>query len=234
MLRTLPLILAQLPDPRIVRVLVRSLALTLLLFACLWWGLDALLTGIDTSGWPGWLRQGYDAGDDWLALPVVLLALFFLFPAVATAVIGLFLDDVVAAVEDRHYRHAPAAHRITIGRNIGLALASGGRVLLWNLLALPLYILLLFTGVGAFLLFLAINGWLLGRDYLEMVAARHLRRHSTRDWLRAHRAQRLGVGLVTSLLFVVPFANLLAPIVGAALATHAFHANKPEVVHASR
>ena len=234
MLRSLPLILGQLPDPRIVRVLIRSLTLTLLLFACLWWGLDALLTGVDTSGWPAWLRQGYGAGDDWLALPIVLLALFFLFPAVATTVIGLFLDDVVAAVEDRHYPHAPAAHPVGIARNVGLALASGARVLLWNLLALPLYVLLLFTGVGAFLLFLAINGWLLGRDYLEMVAARHLRHRPTLDWLRAHRAQRFAVGLVTSLLFLVPFANLLAPVIGAALATHAFHANKPEVVHASR
>jgi uncharacterized protein involved in cysteine biosynthesis len=34
--------------------------------------------------------------------------------------------------------------------------------------------------------------------------------------------------MLTSLLYLVPFVNLLAPLLGAAMATHVFHQNAVE------
>jgi CysZ protein len=68
-----------------------------------------------------------------------------------------------------------------------------------------------------------LNAVLLGRDLGEMVAVRHLDRSAARDWVRGHRWQLSLLGLVVTGLFLVPIANLLAPILGAGAATHLFH-----------
>lgn len=230
MIAALPATLAQLGDPVIRRVIVRSVLLTLALFVGLWWGLVWALEQVDAAGWPDWLADAWEFADGGLAAILVIVGLFFLFPAVATTVISLFLDEVVDAVEARHYPHARAARSPTLLDNLRLGLASGLRVLFWNIVALPAYILLLFTAIGPLLLAVAINGWLLGRDYLEMVAVRHLPRQSLRPWIGTHGRDRVAVGLTTALLFLVPFVNLLAPVIGAALATHAFHGRRPEII----
>jgi uncharacterized protein involved in cysteine biosynthesis len=43
------------------------------------------------------------------------------------------------------------------------------------------------------------------------------------SWLRATRGERAILGLLATALFMVPFANFLAPVIGAAMATHLFH-----------
>jgi uncharacterized protein involved in cysteine biosynthesis len=50
-----------------------------------------------------------------------------------------------------------------------------------------------------------------------------VRRHSGPDlaaWLAANRFRRAALGLFVTFLFILPFANLLAPVIGAAMATH--------------
>ena len=49
--------LAQLGDRAILRVLLRALALTLLIFAGVAWGIFTLVAGIETTGWPDWARS---------------------------------------------------------------------------------------------------------------------------------------------------------------------------------
>ena len=143
---------------------------------------------------------------------------------VAIAVIGLFGDAIVAAVEARHY---PAAH--AVAREVGfvrsgrMALASAARALGINLAMTPVYLALLFTAIGPAIAFFLVNGWLLGRDLGDMVASRHMDDATMRGWRKATRGQRFVLGLAVAGLFVVPLANLFAPILGAAMATHLFH-----------
>ena len=145
----------------------------------------------------------------------------------AIAVLQLFADRIVAAVEARHYPAALASARpVGQGRAALLGVRSAGRAILVNLLALPVYLLLLVTGVGPAIAFFVVNGWLLGRDLGEMVAARHLRGAAVRDWRTANRSRLFVLGLAETGLFVVPVANILAPVIGAAMATHLFHADR--------
>lgn len=210
------LALRDLPNPRVLRILLQSLALTLFLlvvagaalfFAARW--------AMDHWGWLG------ATGQDMAGILVVLLIIagsWLLFRAVAIVVVGLFADAIVADVEGRHYP-AAAARAVDVGwrQNIRLALASLARLVGGNLLALPIYILLLVTGIGTPIFALFVNGLLLGRDLEAMVLARHP------DRPRFDRPARWSLGLLSAASFVVPVANLLAPIVSAAMAVHMLH-----------
>ncbi|MEA3016074.1 MAG: CysZ protein [Sphingomonadales bacterium] len=157
MFQAFTLSLAQLGDPRIRSVLVKSVLLTLLLFAAAAALAASLLTGTNPCGiGPLDYRCTID-GQAGAAIAVLLgLASWFLFPAVAIGVLGIFADDVVEAVEARHYpQAAAAARRPTVGEGLALGLRSAGRLALWDLLAMPGYVLLLVTGIGPFALFFA-------------------------------------------------------------------------------
>jgi CysZ protein len=159
-----------------------------------------------------------------LLVLLVLLAGWFLFPAVAIAVITTFTDRIARAVEERHYPVATRnARPIGVVAGAAMGLRSAARIILFNLLALPFYVLLLVTGVGPFILFVIVNGIAFGRDLGDMAAARHGDRASRRSWLKATRGEQHLIGLLVSALFLVPFANLLAPIVGTAAAIHLFN-----------
>ncbi|WP_365702407.1 EI24 domain-containing protein [Sphingomonas sp.] len=210
--------LAQLGDPRILRVLGKSLLLTLVLFVLLgvgvWWGVEAWAA---RSAW-------HDALAGAATVVALGLGFWFLFRAVAIAVVGLFADEVVAAVEARHYPAALASARpVAMHRAALMGLRSATRVLIVNLLLLPAYGVLLVTGVGTAALFFIVNGWLLGRDLSDMVAARHMDDAAMRAWRRTNGARRFVLGLAATGLFVVPLLNILAPVLGAAMATHFFH-----------
>jgi CysZ protein len=212
--------LAQLGDRRVLAVLAKSLALTLVLLltfgAALWW------SAVAAARWAGWESWSGLAGVAAL-LGGVLLG-WLIFRAVAIFAVGVFADDVVAAVEARHYPDALARARpVPLGRSIAMGVAAAGRTVAINLAALPIYLLLLATGVGTPIGFFAVNALLLGRDLGDMVAARHLTRPALPAFRRATRLPRLLLGAAGTALLLVPIANLLAPIVAAAMATHLFH-----------
>jgi uncharacterized protein involved in cysteine biosynthesis len=225
MLRSFARAAGQIGDPVFLKVLARSLALTLVLFAAAAAAAGWLLAGSDPCALAGRSCAFGAGGGAVAALLLLVPALWFLFPAIAIAAIGLFTDEIVEAVEARHYPEA-RSRPLPFGRSLALSLRSAGRILLWNLLASPFYLLLLVTGIGPLLLFSAVNALALGRDLGEMVAARHLRGEALERWLAATRLRRALLGAGATWLFLIPFANLLAPLLSAAAATHLFHEGK--------
>ena len=105
--------------------------------------------------------------------------------------LGFFGDEVVAAVEARHYPAAEvSAKHAGVGLSLKLGLASFARVVLVNLLALPVYLFLMITAIGPLILFVALNAMLLGRDLGEMVGVRHLDKPALSVWLGQSRWDR--------------------------------------------
>lgn len=210
------LALRDLPQPRVMRVLAQSLALTLLLLAA---SGAAIFFAVRwaLAHWK-WLDETQLDMAGILVILVIIAGSWLLFRAVAIVVVGLFADSIVADVEGRHYP-AAASQAVDVGwrQNIGLALASLVRLIGGNLLALPVYILLLVTGIGTPIFALLVNAALLGRDLEAMVLARHP------DRPRLDRPARWSLGLLSAASFVVPVANLLAPILSAAMAVHMLH-----------
>ena len=212
------LALAQLADPRVLKVLAKSLLVTLTIFAALalalWRGLSSALERF---------AEGF--GAELGALAAIVLAViagWLLFRIVALAVLQFFADDVVLAVEARHYPAAVAsARQLPFREDLRNALGGAARAVVANLVALPFALVLLVTGVGTALLFWAVNAWLLGRELEDMAWLRH--RHARDAPSPVGAATRFMLGGIVAALLLVPFVNLLAPVLGAAAATHLVH-----------
>lgn len=208
--------LSSLADRHLLPIWLKSLGLTLLVFAVLagagWYGLSALIDRL----WPN------DGLGDAVAVLVVVLAGWLLWRILALAVLQFFADEVVLAVESRDYPEMAARARKLGLHEEGLkAVAGAGRALLYNLLALPIALVLAVTGVGAPLVFLAVNAVLLGRELQDMVWLRH--RPSPDSPPPLSGVERLLLGGVIAVLLTVPVANFVAPFLGAACAVHLIH-----------
>ncbi len=220
---SLMLALGQLADPRVIRILLKSLAVSLVLFVGVAWGgwyaLDGLLALIG-------LDDGLVAGGETLrevaALLLTLIGLWLAWRIVAMAVVNFFADEVVQAVEARHYPEAAARARdLPVSEQFSTSARAALRALLVNLAVLPIALVLLFTGVGAALLFWAVNAALVGRELQDMVWLRH--RQGKADPAPVGRGTRFLLGGAVAALLALPFVNLVAPILGAAAATHLIH-----------
>jgi CysZ protein len=207
-----------LAEGAVLRLLMKTVLLTLAIFAVLgvagFYGLDAGLA---------WAGLEDDRGASaLLAVTVTIIAGWLLFRVVALAVLQFFADEVVSAVERRSYPAAAAeARKLGLGAETRLALRGAARALLANLIALPFALALLFTAIGPAVVFWAVNAWLLGRELVDMVWLRHCPAPGAPS--PVGRAERFLLGGAVAALFMIPFANLLAPILGAAAATHLVH-----------
>jgi uncharacterized protein involved in cysteine biosynthesis len=223
MIAAFALAFGQLADRSVLRILAKCLGATLLLFIVLgtlgWWGSDALLA------WSG-LQAGRFAGAEDLrgiaAFLLVAIGGWLLWRILALAVLQFYADEVIEAVEARHYPAALAsARKLGWREELANGLNSARRAAGYNLLVLPVALVLLITGIGPALVFLAVNAVLLGRELTEMVWLRH--RPASGTALPLGRGERFVLGGIVAGLFAVPFANLLAPVLGAAMATHLVH-----------
>ena len=99
-----------------------------------------------------------------------------------------------------------------------MAIISVLRAIGYNLLALPLYALLLITGIGLPIAFLTVNALLLGRDLEDMLSARHGKAHGAMG-----RGPRFLLGLAGTAAMLIPFVNLVVPVIATAAAVHYVH-----------
>lgn len=177
----------------------------------------------DTS-WFEWL----DDAIVWMSnagfILVATIASYVLFPPIATTVMSLMADQIADAVEDEYYPNRKATRTVPIAEAIISGLKLTLIIIVFNILAIIPYLILfaLTAGVGTLLLFLTLNGFLLGREYYEMVAMRHMERRPLHIFRKENSGKIFITGFVIAAMFSVPFLNLLAPIIGAALMTHMF------------
>ncbi len=208
----------QLGDPAVLKVAVKSVGITILLFLA---GGYALYRGLI------WVGTEFSLSSDGTleaiaATILALLAGWFLFRVVALAVLQFFADEIVAAVEARHYPEAACrAQKLPFKRDLANSLRGIGRALLFNLLALPVAIVLMFTAIGPAIVFLLVNAVLLGRELTDMAWLRHCG-DAPQD-TPVGGLERVVFGGSIAALMLVPLAGLLAPIIGAAAGTHVTH-----------
>ena len=214
---------AQLGDPRFRGVLLRGVGLSAALLAgfstILIWGAQWLVGPVVTLPWIGEVTWLDDAAG-WASVPLVLIASVFLMVPVASAFTGFFLDRIAQAVEDRHYPGLPPAREQGWGEALRESAGFLGLVVGANLLALIAY---LFFAPFALLIFWGVNGFLLGREYAQMVAARHLTRAQAAGFRTRHGLRIWATGVLMAIPLSVPLLNLLVPVVGVAAFTHLFH-----------
>ncbi len=213
--------IAQLTDPAIVRVLAKTMAITLGIFLCAG---GVVLYAL--YGWLSSLGTGSSAElSAFAAVALTVLAGWFAFRIVALAVLQFFADEVVLAVERRHYPSAAAnARALPFREDLRNSMKGLRRAVLFNALALPAALVLLFTAIGPAIVFFLVNAVLLGRELTEMAWLRH--RATPEEPIPLAGPTRFLLGGVVTALLAVPFLNLLAPVIGAATATHLVQSRK--------
>lgn len=202
--------LGQLNDPVIRRVIGKTLGLAIcayILFVVLVYLLIGWLSGLS-----GWLENLAQFGG---VIGAIVVA-WFLFPSIAAAIAGLFADEVIDAVEAKHYPFLPPGTPVPVmaavfdGLKLALVALVANVLALPFLLVFPLYVLITW----------GVNGWLLGREYFEMVAFRRMDRASAHELHRRHNRIFTIAGVMIAVCLTIPFVNLLAPVLGAAFMVH--------------
>jgi CysZ protein len=206
--------LATLAAPPLRRIVALVVGLAALTLALLWFAVAAALYHAHLFAW-----RPLDWLVDVLGGLAVLGLSWLLFPAIVTLIMGFLLDRIAVAVETLDYpdKDPPRHHRA--GETVAAMLRLTAMTIVLNLLALPLYVLV--PGINL-VLFLALNGYLLGRGYFEVVALRRLDAAAARA-MRNRFAGRIFLGgVVIAGLFALPLVNLVAPVIATAFMVHVF------------
>ncbi len=205
----------QLFDPRILRVVGISLLLSIVSFVlvlvAVYWALDTFeLSSI------GWL----EATVDWLGIFAAVVIALFLFPPVAVVFLGLFLESIARAVEARHYPELDKAPGVSFTQGLVATLRFFALIVVVNI---ALLFLLLFPPaypIG----YLVANGFLIAREYWDLVALRRMQPREAKALFSRHTAELVMLGMGTAFLLTIPFANFIAPVIATAVMVHRFEA----------
>lgn len=214
--------LRQLFTPEFRQVFMKTLGLTLLALFALWFGLRELFEWLawpwiasvspDLPDWAGWLQPVAA-----IAAGIVLaLGLALLIAPISALIAGLFLDDVAEVVERTAYPQDPPGRAVPAVRAFILSLKFLGVVIAGNIVAL---FLLLVPGINIAAFFL-VNGYLLGREYFEFAAMRHVPEAEAKALRRSNAGTIFLAGLAIAAFLAVPIVNLLTPLFAAAMMVH--------------
>ncbi|HEB79154.1 MAG TPA: hypothetical protein ENI79_01590 [Rhodospirillales bacterium] len=203
----------QFNDPPTRKVVWVSLSTAIAVFVTLWIIVLFLLSNTPLFTW-GWMETIVEVLG-WLAALVIT---WILFPGVVSAVTSFLLERVAGAVEARHYPELPPAPGIPVFESLLAAAKFLAIIIILNMALLPFLIIPpLFPFV-----FYSVNGYLLSREYFEMVAQRRISPKEAKTLRRTHRGPLFFSGVLIAFMLTIPVINLLAPIVATAVMVHFF------------
>lgn len=206
--------LRNLTDGALLPTLLKSVGLTLLLFVALLAAGEWALSLLPALGSP-YVNRALE----WMLPILAVFGLFVLGGPVAALFAGLFLDGVAARIEARDYPADSKAPGVPFWTGLKAGLGLMLAVLGIDLVLLPFDFAL--PGLAQLVTLLA-NGWLLGREYFELVALRHVGRDEAVALRRRFAARITLAGTLLALLAMIPLLNLIAPLFGTALMVHLF------------
>ena len=211
----------QVNDPKILKALGLATAFTLLsIFLAVSVGavlMDSLLDFFSST-----LQSWFGKGESWfrgfaqfLGGSLIIIISYFFFAGIHGAFVGIFIDDILDAVHQKHYPQAPWQKPPSMTKS----LLFSGRILLLtfalNLLASPLLILGWFIPPLGLSLQIFLNAYLLGKEYGQLVEFR-----IPKDQPALTVPKYFVNGMIASCIWVIPVLNLLAPILLAGSVLH--------------
>jgi CysZ protein len=203
----------QLSDPAARKVVWIGIGAAVLTLATLWAVIGSGLakTALFETGW-------LEGIADFLGGALTLVLTWLLFPSVMSAVIGLLLERIATAVEARHYPHLSTPIEMPLTDALMQAAKFLAIMVTLNLLLLPfLFIPPLFP-----LMYYGVNGYLLGREFFELVALRRLPEAEARVLRKRRQGAVFAIGVVFAFLMTIPIINLLTPVIATATMLHLF------------
>ena len=139
---------------------------------------------------------------------IVFIVTWFLFPSVVTLIITFFFEHVIQAVEKKHYPNLQETRRQGITEIGIITLKFTFLSVVLNILVIPLYIGFFFLGPLNLLIFYALNGYLLGKEYFELVAFRRLEPDKAKSLYESFKGQVFIAGTINAFIMTIPIANI--------------------------
>ncbi|EFL89200.1 sulfate transporter family protein [Ahrensia sp. R2A130] len=197
-------------------VLWKSIGLTIVMLIVMWFLLQAasqafLLPLLSGAPWVA-------AALSWLLGAGLLIGMGFLVAPVTSVFAGVFLDEIAEEVEQTYYPDDPPGRALSVSESAGITLRFFGLVVVGNIIAL---LLVIFLGLG-FIIFFALNGYLLGREYFQFAALRHVNKEEAERLRDKHGLSIFLSGLAIAVVLAIPIVNLLTPLFAGAMMVHVF------------
>lgn len=154
----------------------------------------------------GWLAYVATAGE-WLAGAGVVILSIVLAPTISMIAGGMLFDVAAAGVEKRV--GLPEGRFVPLHQGALNGIRIAWLPLVLNIVSLPL----LFVPVVNLIWFLALNGYLMGREYFSLAAVRRM------SWAEARALRGRNAGAVFLVGFVAAIVPFVAPLFGASAMT---------------
>ena len=232
MIRTLFEATTQLTDPPLRRIIYLSILGSLVIMGFLAFGIWFLLSQIPLESipylihvrewmgiWFNWLSSSFFAG-------LVGVLTFLLFPSVVSLTLGFFFDEIISSVEAKYYPGLPPRRHQSFGEVTASTLRFANITLLVNIVALPIYILLIFFPPMNLILFYVVNGYLTGREYFELVGLSRRQPVEVAMLRKCNRGRVQVAGMLIVFLMTIPLVNLLAPVIATVFMVHLYNSPK--------
>lgn len=204
-----------LTDASIWKYMFLGLFLTALLFALIQFATWSLLLNT-TLLQESWMEWAVDIIGGGLAFVIGL----FLFPIIVPVIVSLFDTNIANHVESVDYPEiGGATYEPSLIAEIGRALRFLVVAVGLNLIVVPLY----FLPLANLPIYFALNGYLLGREFFESMAIRHLSYPDVTKLRRKHRLTVWIAGACVAVAAVTPIVNLFTPVIAVVMMVHLLH-----------
>ena len=216
LIRAFLIALSQLANKSLRRVIWLGLIGSAVIFMLLVFVVSLLLYGTDIFvfyGFLGLLNPILEFLTDLFGVALVLFISCLLFPSVVYLIVSFFLEDVALAVEKDLYPNLPEPRKRGKREIIVVTSRFVTISLVLNILVIPVYAVLF--PVLPFV-FCAVNGYLMGREYFELVAFRRTNPAKAQFLRQAFRGQLFLAGMVIAFMMTIPIVNFITPVIAVA------------------
>lgn len=211
---------AQLQDRDTRKIIWKSAFITLAAYIFFTTAVCWLISEVDYSN-GYWMYAGFLGGFFAVALSLIF------FPTLCMVVTTFFLEEVADAVEKRHGYPIEITREQSFREIVITGIKFAVVSVLLNVLALPLYFIPVLNVIALY----SINGYLIGREYFEIVALRKIDADKTSFIRKQSNTSIIITGAFIAFLMTIPLLNLFAPVIGISFMVHKFEDLRNQNVH---
>lgn len=202
-------------SPHFLGLLVRTMLLALiaftLFFIAVWFGLRSFDLFADST-----VEFFADAG---MTVFFGIIA-YMLLPVLLPLIAAFFQESIANRIEEKDYpEFMPPACERPFFHELWEDSKFVALVLALNILLVWTY----FIPVVNLFTYYGLNGYLIGREFFETAATRHLGKTKAKALRRRYRFPAFLCGICIVFLTNIPLVQLIAPFVGVALMVHLYH-----------
>ena len=217
----------QINDPKIIKALVLATLLTfvsIIIAITIGVGLVDRIFDFFSETLQAWFGKGeswFYALAQFLGGSLTLVIAYFFFAGIHGAFVGIFIDDILDAIHQKHYPEMPWQKPPSMIRSFLFTARILFLTIFLNIIASPLLFIGWFIPPIGLSFQVILNGYLLGKEYGQLVEFR-----IPASQVNSPTPKYFANGIMASVIWIVPFINLLAPILLAGSVLHSRIKNK--------